>query len=168
MSGSLFLDAQFTRGLIDRLLEQFPDLADDADLRSDMIEGETDAIKIVQRALTKRLEAQAMVEAIKSREADLAERRARFARQGDAMRDLIKGLMKAAKLKSLALPEATVSLLPGKDSVGISDLADLPQGFFKTKREADKDAIKRSLDAGDDVPGAYRVIGSESVSIRTK
>jgi hypothetical protein len=168
MTASLYLHAQFVRAEIGKLLDRFPELKEDPELRLDAIEGETDAHRIISRALSERQEAQMMVDAIGARVTDLAGRRARYERKGEFMKELIRGVMKAAKLDKLALPEATVSILPGRSSVGISDLNELPQGFYKTSREADKAAIKKALDAGEDVPGAHMVIGSEGLSIRPK
>jgi hypothetical protein len=168
MTANLYLHAQFVRAEIGKLFDRFPELKDDVDLRFDTIEGETDAHRIISRALTERQEAQMMVDGINSRLADLTGRRARYERRSEFMKELIRGVLKAAKLDKLALPEATVSILPGRQSVGISDMNDLPQGFYKISREADKAAIKKALDAGEDVPGAHMVIGSEGLSIRTK
>lgn len=168
MSASIFLDAQFVRGEVERLIARFPELADDDTLRMDAIEGETDAHRIISRALRERQEAEMMAEAIAARVTEMAGRRARFERKSEAMKELIRGMMKAAKLPKLVLPEATVSILPGRTSVGIGDLNDLPQGYFKTYREADKAAIKQAFDRGEEIPGAHLVTGSEGLSIRSK
>jgi hypothetical protein len=168
MTANLYLHAQFVRAEIGKLFDRFPELKDDADLRLDTIEGETDAHRIISRALTERQEAQMMVDGINSRLADLTGRRARYERRGEFMKELIRGVLKVAKLDKLALPEATVSILPGRQSVGISDMNDLPQGYVRITREADKVAIKARLDAGEDVPGAFLVTSPEMLSIRTK
>lgn len=168
MTASLYLHAQFVRAEIGKLLDRYPELKDDAELRLDAIEGETDAHRIISRAVSERQDAQMIVDGINSRLSDLSGRRARYERKTEFLKELIRSVMKAAKLDKLALPEATVSILAGRESVGISDIDALPQGFFKTKREADKAAIKIALDAGEEVPGAHMVIGSEGLSIRTK
>ena len=168
MSASLYLSAHFVKAEIGKLVDLYPDLADDDLLRADAIEGETDAHRIIERALLERQEAEMMVSGIKNREALMAERRARFERKSEAMKVLIRSIMKAAKLDRLQLTEATLSITKGRASVGIENLDDLPQGFFHTKREADKAAIKTALEAGHEVPGAILVTGSEGLTIRAK
>lgn len=164
----LYLDAQFVKAEIGRLIEAYPDLAEDETLRLDMIDGETDATRIIERALLDRQEAEMMAGAIRQRETLLAERRGRFERKSEALKTLIRSVMKAARLDKLALPEATLSITKPSRSVGIENIDDLPQGYFHTERRADKAAIKKSLEAGGQVPGAFLVVGSEGLTIRTK
>lgn len=164
----LFLDAAFVKAEIGKLLAEYPELEDDEALRADVIEGETDAMRIIERALNEQREAETMVGAIKAREIDIAARRSRYERKSDAMRQLIRAVMKAAKLDKVSLTEASLSLTRGRQTVGIDDLDALPQGYFKTIRQADKAAIKASFDAGEPVPGAILVTGAESLTIRTK
>ncbi len=168
MSANLYLDANFVKAEVAKLISENPELAEDDVLRADAIEGETDAYKIVEKALDEQRNSEEMASAIKSREADMEARRFRFERRAEAMRQLIKSILKAAKLPKMTLPEATVILTPPKMSVGIDSVEDLPQGFFKTERKADKAAIKAAFAAGEDVPGAFRVLGPEGLQVRTK
>lgn len=164
----LHLDAQFVKAEIAKLIEAHPELAEDEALRFDTIEGETNAYRIIERALEQRQEAEMMAGAVSSRLVEMSERRGRFERKSEAMKMLIKSIMKAANLPKLALPEATLSITKARETVGIIDINELPQGFFKTIRQADKAAIKDALAGGQDVPGAALVIGSEGLMIRTK
>jgi hypothetical protein len=164
----LFLDAAFVKAEIGKLLAEYPELEEDDILQADAIEGETDAMRIIERALNEQREAETMVGAIKAREVDIVARRFRYERKSDAMRQLIKAVMKAAKLDKVSLPDASLSLTKGRQTVGIDKLEDLPQGYFKTIRQADKAAIKASFDAGQPVPGAILVTGAEGLTIRTK
>lgn len=168
MSGNVYLDAQFVKAEIAKLIAAYPDLAEDEALRADMIDGETNATRIVERALSERQDAETMAGAIRERETDLAARRSRFERKSEAMKSLIRSVMKAARLDRMQLPEATLSLTSPRQSVGIENVDDLPQGYFRVKREADKAAIKQALEAGQQVPGAFLVLGSEGLTIRTK
>lgn len=166
----LYLDANFVKAEIAKLIEAYPDLADDEMLRADMIEAETDAKKIVERALSESLEAEAMAEAVGLRQRHLAERAGRYLRKSEAMRKLIKSVMRAAGQDKMLLTEATISLTKARASVGIHSLEDLPQGYFKTvtTRQADKAAIKSALEKGDDIPGAFLVLGEAGLTVRTK
>lgn len=165
---NLFVSGQFVKAEIAKLIEQFPELKDDDDLRADAIEGETDAHALILDALQARQDAQTMVGAIKARQDDLQARRGRFERKAEAMSSLIKNVMRAANLANLQLPEATITITAGKASVGIMDLGAIPQGYFKLEKVVDKQAIRSAIDAGEDIPGAGLVIGETSVSIRTR
>ncbi len=164
----LYLDAAFVKAEIGKLLAEYPELEEDDALRADAIEGETDAHKLISRALEQRQEAETMAGAIKAREVDLSARRSRFERKSEAMKSLIRNVMQAAKLQKLALPQATLSITSPRQTVGIEDLEQLPQGYFKTIRQADKTAIKSALEAGEQIPGAYLVTGSAGLMVRTK
>lgn len=164
----LHMDAQVVKSAVARMLESYPDLAEDETLRADMVEGETDAFRIIERALAERREAETMADAIKAREADLAARRGRFERKADAMRALIRGIMTEAKLPKVQLTEATILFTSPPVRVDVLDLDALPQGFYRTKKEADKTALKKALMAGDQVPGAVLAFGDEGLQIRTK
>jgi len=164
----LFLDAAFVKAEIGKLLAEYPELEEDDELRIDTIEGETDALRIIQRALDEQREAETMVGAIKAREIDIAARCGRYERKSDAMRQLIKAVMRAAKLDKISLTEASLSLTKPRQTVGIEDLDALPQGYFKTIRQADKAAIKSAFDQGDQIPGAFIVTGDTGLMIRTK
>lgn len=164
----LFLDAAFVKAEIGKLLAEYPELEEDEALRIGTIEGETDAMRIIQRALDEQREAETMVGAIKAREIDIVARRGRYERKSDAMRHLIKNIMRAAKLDKISLTEASLSLTKARQTVGIEDLDQLPQGYFKTIRQADKAAIKSALEQGEEIPGAFLVTGDTGLTIRTK
>ena len=164
----LHLDAQFVKAAIGKLLETYPELSEDADLCAGVIEGETNAYRIIERALEQRQEAEMMAGAVQTRMIEMSARQGRYVRKSEAMKSLIKSIMKVANLPKLTLPEATLSITTPRETVGIIDIDELPQGYFKTIRQADKAAIKDALAGGQDVPGAALVIGSEGLSIRTK
>jgi hypothetical protein len=164
----LFLDAAFVKAEVGKLLAEYPELETDEELRSDMIAGETDAHKIIARALEARQEAETLAGAIKAREVDLSARRSRYERKSDAMKSLIRNIMRAANLQKLTLPEATLSILAPRQTVGIEDLDAIPQGYYRTVKQADKEAIKQALAGGAEIPGAILVTGSSGLMIRTK
>lgn len=164
----LYLDAAFVKAEIAKLIEANPELAEDESLRADMIDGETNATRIIERALAEQQGAEMMVGAVKAREIDLAARRGRYERKSEAMRSLIKSIMRAAHLDKITLTEASLSLTKARQTVGIEDLDQLPQGYFRTTRQADKAAIKSAIEAGEQIPGAFLVTGDMGLTIRTK
>ncbi len=164
----LHLDANFVKAEIAKLIEAYPELAEDETLLADMVEAETDATRIIERALLVKLEAETMAEAIKSREGDLYARRGRKERQAAAMKSLIKNVMQAARLPKMELPEATLSIIAGRKSVNVTSLEDLPQGFYRVERKADSKALMEALSKGETIPGAKLVTGDAGLMIRTK
>lgn len=164
----LFNDAQAVRAQINGLMAKYPEMAEDVELLSDMIEGETDLLRILEKAVAARQEAVCMAEAIKLRENELNERRKRMERQADAIKRTIQTLMEVAGAEKITLPEATLSITAARTSVNVTDIEALPQGFFKTERKALSKEIKTALEAGERIPGAELMMGDCGLMIRTK
>lgn len=170
MSDYLAADASYTSNAIDAMLKAYPELMDDEELRSDMLEAETSLPAVASKIVRARQERLAMAEGLNLYIKDLTERRDRLSRGADGLKGLLLKLMSTAKLPTLPLPEATVSVRAGNTSVSITDIDALPQGFFtvETKRVPRKDALKVALEAGADVPGAALVIGENVLTVRVK
>jgi hypothetical protein len=164
----LKIDVAYLSQQIDRLIAAYPELQEDEALRADVLDGETELNEVISRALDHALEAESMAEAIKGRMGFMSERMARYAKRAEAMRGLILELMTKANLRSLPLPEATIAVSAGRDSVIITDLNALPQGTFKTERIADKTSIAAQIKAGSPVPGAETKAGADTLRISRK
>jgi hypothetical protein len=104
----LFEIAQL-KPLIDALLAAYPEIAEDEILRADMFAGELNLDNVLSTLLDKALEAASLQDAIATRQKDLAARKARFAKQEEALRGFILTIMEMADVKSMKLPEATLS-----------------------------------------------------------
>jgi hypothetical protein len=151
---------------IDRLLEDFPELQDDDALKLDMIEGETDALEIAARLTRLHVRAKHMVDAVKAEKAALATRQERYAHQAERASQSLQTLLNAIGERKLELGPGTVSLRKSPDSVVVRDVDELPQGYFKVTRQADKAAIKAAIKGGDTIPGAELVTGGETIAVR--
>lgn len=149
-------------------LKAYPELADDAELRADMLEGETGFHRVITSLVKTSIEAKANAEATKSIKQDYAERQARYEKQADAARAVIATLMDVAGLDKLALPVATLSLRSPQASVDVIDADALPQGFFETVRKPLRTEIKAALMAGETVPGATLALGETSLMVKVK
>jgi len=150
------------------LLDAYPELAEDDDLRADVLEGETDLHSLIKRLVTIRQDATAMATAVKSIKQDNAERQYRFERKADGANALMKSLMLAADVDKVTLPEATVSITKPRTKCVVDDVNELPQGFYQVERKALTSEIKAELEAGRDVPGARLELGQEGLMVRTK
>lgn len=164
----LFRDAGIVRNQIEALKALYPDMAEDADLLADMIEGETDLERILAKLVDFTRDRQAMAEATKARKDEIAERQKRFEREEDSGRKIILQLMEAAGQSKIVLPEATLSVTAARSSVNVTDVDALPQGFYRTERKALSKEIKAALEAGDRIPGAELVMGDCGLMVRTK
>ena len=168
MGNFIQVDIAAFKAHVANLLAAYPELEDDEELRADMIEGETDMVPLVHRLLKRRIDAGAMAEAVKAIKADNAARQARFERQEDGYKALIKSIMLAADLRKLTLPDATVSITSARTVVEITDLDAIPQGYARLEKKADKTAIKAALEAGEEIPGAQLALSEEGLIVRTK
>ena len=88
------------------LLDAHPALADDVDLRADMLEGSTSLNEIMERILDEEREADALIEAVKERIEKLSVRRAMYRLKQTSLRDVMMGILQRADLKKVTLPEA--------------------------------------------------------------
>lgn len=163
-----FKDAQFVRTQIQSLIAAYPELEEDAALLADMIDGETDLHRILEKLLNERREAETMASAIKEREGDLNERRKRYERKADGVKKIMLQLMETAQQDKVTLTEATLSITKPRESVEITDIDALPQGMFKTERKALSKEILAALKAGDKIPGAEIRIGEAGLMVRTR
>ena len=156
--------------LIEAVAALLQPYADDEDLYQDMIEGETDALDLLDSQIASMQNDEALAEAIKAQEANLKARRERIEWRADAHKKAALLIMNAAGMKKAERPRATISVRPGSVSVQITDEAEIPTQLMREKitRAPDKAAIKAQLEAGETVPGAELVRGAETISVRVK
>ena len=150
------------------LLTEYPELADDEQLRHDVMEGETNLTDVVERLWQIECDAKGMMSAISERQADLAARQTRLADRINAMRRMLLLVMNRAQLPKLELTEITISKRPGSTSVHIDDADAVPKQLCKVSYTPDKTAIKKALEQDEMIPGATLVMGPETISVRTK
>lgn len=150
---------------VDALFGAYPDLAEDEDLRADMLEGSTQLYEVLTRLVNIERDADSMSKAIAARVTDLQARKARADKRKEAMRTLMLRIMQAIGERKATLVEATVSVRPGKDSVEIVDEAALPDTYVRIERVPDKKALATAL-ANDNVPGARMRSGEETITVR--
>lgn len=153
---------------ISNLLLQYPELADDEELRADMIEGETEAPELLALLVRRIGETKAIAEGTKAYVQELCARGQRLDRRVDGIRSLIHKIMDDAKLPKIELDVATISFRNSPPKVMLTDEAALPDDCVKIIRSPDKTAIKEKLVAGETVPGACLSNQEPSISIRTR
>lgn len=160
------IDPNIIRQQVDALLSAYPEIAEDAALLSDTIEGETDAFAFLSRLVRDELTLKAQSSALSDVIGQFTDRKARFGRQIEARRELMRRIMDACGIKKAPLPEATVTLRDAAPKVIIADDQSLPEEYVRWKSEPDRVAIKDALMAGKEVPGAALSNGGTTISLR--
>lgn len=158
-------DARKLQAEIAGLLQQYPELAEDEDLRADTLEG-VGLDEVLSKLVGAAQDAKFMATATADRIGELQARKSMFERRNEAMRTLLFRVLKAADLPRRVLPEATVSIGKGRDKVEITDESKLPKWALRVTTSPDKTAIKERLDAGKKVPGAEILTGGETLTLR--
>ena len=156
------------RQQIDALMLEYPQLADDEQLRVDTIEGETELFDLLGTILQDILAAKAMQTAIGERIKDLNARKERFGWREDACRKLAHRLMDLAHLRKVQLTEATFSVRASPARCIITDESSLPDKFMRIKKEPNLAVIKDALKTGVDVKGATLSNQPDTIAILTK
>ena len=162
------LDPKTIKHQINNLLAQYPELADDDQLRADTIEGSTGLDEALRSFVRKIGETECLAKAAGDYAKELNERKARLERRCEAYRALIFDLMQTAGLRKMELPEATLSVRNVPPKVIITDESLLPLAACKVISKPDITQIKGLLMDGRSCPGAVLGNGSEALSIRVK
>lgn len=150
---------------IDALLAAYPEMAEDEDLRRDMLEGSTAAYDVLTRLVNIEREANSMADAIAARLRDLSSRKARAEKRKEMARVLMLRVMQAAGIQKAPLVEATVSVSKGRAGVDVVDADALPDDMVRIERVPDKRLIMAALEAGP-VAGAVLREATPTVSVR--
>jgi hypothetical protein len=61
-----------------------------------------------------------------------------------------------------------VSITKPRTRVNITDVNELPQGYFVTERKPKSADIKAALERGDEIPGAELALGDDGLMVRTR
>ena len=154
---------------IESLLREYPDLADDEELRLDMLEGITDMREALDILVAQAQETGTLCEALRDRMADLRSRRERLEHRIDVLRGVMLKIMQSADLKKIELAEATLTQRgQAPQVVGNITPDELPDNLCRIKREPNVTKIREALLRGDLVPGMYLSNSPPTLMIRTK
>jgi len=151
---------------IELMMETYPELRTDEDLRLDMLEGSTNLLETIEKSLETLQETQALSDALHQQIQALRTRKDRFDNRINFYRELIKKLMEIGDLNKLQLPAATLSLTSKPVSVVIFDETQIPDDFMRIKKEPNKTKIKSELEAGKPVTGAALSNGGKTLTVR--
>lgn len=135
----------------------------------DTMDGETDALDLADRLIAEIQHDAALVAALKAQEEAMSQRRARLENRERAKRKVAGELLEALGVKRLERPRATLTRSAGRTRLDITDPDAIPSQLHtvKTTTTPDTAAIKRLLEAGEDVPGATLVRGNDTLTLRS-
>lgn len=151
---------------INALLVEYPQLADDEELFRDTLEGNTRFNEIMDRLLQEMRDSETMAEAVGLRIGKLRERLTRLTHRTQFYRGLMHRLLSLTGLKSVALPEAKISVINSPDKVIVTDEAAIPDAFMKITKEPNRTAIKNAIKSGQYIPGATLSNGGTTIQVR--
>lgn len=153
---------------IDALLASCPELADDENLRHDMVSGSTGAFELLDKIVKRYGECGASIDGLDKYLTQLVARCDRLERRRDGLRSLMHRIMECAALSKAQLDSATLSISAGRPRVIVTQDESIPDDYCRMKREPNKAAIKAALEAGDHVPGAVLSNAEPVLMVRVK
>ena len=152
-----------------RLLHDDPTLdGDEAALTALLGPEEGDIENIIARVARTAVHAQSMEEAAKKREDEIGARKKRYAARKDNMRGLLASLLDALGKASHEMPDMTITIGAGRQSVRITNEPAIPSLYVEevTVRNIDKATILSVLKSGGTVDGAELSNGMPILTIR--
>lgn len=159
---------QEARNAVQLLLNDFPELQEDAQLRADMIEAETSLHDVIRQLLLETKAADGLAKGLNESVLALKLRQSRLEHREERLRATILSLMQTADLPKLPLPEGTLSVTQRAPAPIRPETADgLPDEFVRVKREPDMRAISAAIKEGREVPGIAMSNGGVSLTIRS-
>jgi hypothetical protein len=135
----------------------------------DTLEGETEVVEAARRAVRWLHEQEANEAACKSLASVYKARASVFEDRGARARTALFHFLEEIGVKSMPLPEATLSIVAGRSAVvGEADPDKLPDRFVRVKREANLSAIKAALEAGEAVEDFSLSNNAPTIAVRVR
>ena len=158
-------DVDMLKRTIELLLERYPELKEDEELKADMLEGSTDFRETMEKLLRRTQDNIYLSKACQEAERDINDRRKRFDKRVEFGRELMKRLLEAANVRKMEFPTSTISLMNTAPQVVILNEYEIPDDFMRIKKEPNKVLLKEMLEKMD-VPGVTLSNGGTSLVIR--
>ena len=158
-------DVDMLKRTIELLLERYPELKEDEELKADMLEGSTDFRETMEKLLRRTQDNIYLSKACQEAERDINDRRKRFDKRVEFGRELMKRLLEAANVRKMEFPTATISLMNTAPQVVILNEYEIPDDFMRIKKEPNKVLLKEMLEKMN-VPGVTLSNGGTSLVIR--
>lgn len=162
-------DVNALRLEIERWLRDWPELAEDIQLRADMLDAETPIADVLADLIRMSESTRMLRDGSKEQLARLKARTERFDRRIEFARSLMRAVLDAAALRKFELAEGTIYLRQNQPQVvGDLDADTLPDDLVVVKRTPDKKAIREALEAGRVIEGVALSNSEPSIVVTIK
>ena len=167
MSYPLVHELTYHEHLREQIKNEFPDI--DEETLADTLEGLTNLNEMLGAVIRSHLDDMAIVDALKSRVADMQDRLSRIGKRAEKKREIVTSVMEQAELKKLAEADFTVSLRASSAPLVVTEEGDVPEPFWKPQApKLDRLGLIAALKTGKQVPGAVLGNPRMAIAIRTK
>jgi hypothetical protein len=142
------------RAQIEALIRAEPDMEQDATLRADMLDGETDIRGVLTRLVAAADYSKWLVDGINGDLGHMVARKQRHMRRVEGLRAMMLSVLQSADLKRFDLFKVTLlQRHQPQQIVGEVDPDKLPDDLCRITREADRAAVRDALLHGRHLPG---------------
>lgn len=139
----------------------------DEELTADTIEGETNLHEGIAAVMAMVTDAEILEDGLKAKIEQLEGRKAGIGRRIDGLRTIIAQAMEIGGIKTLPLPEATLSFAATPPKLIVTDESLIPTRFWKpSDPKLDRAALNQALKDGEAIPGVTRSNGGSALKIR--
>jgi hypothetical protein len=140
---------------------------DDDDLVIGTVEGETQLVEAIAKALDEIDECDVITSGLAAKIQAFSARKASTEARSQRLRAAIEQAMAILDLKTVRLPTATITLRAVNPGLEVVEEADIPSAYWTPSApKLDRKALKDALDSGHDIPGARLNNGGVSLTIR--
>ena len=157
-------------GNIQQWADEIRAVTDDQETFLDTLDGQTDALDVLDALMIERAKASAAEDAAKAVAGIFADRAKRQVEKQASLSRMMGKVLDAIGETKIQRPIGTISRTKARQSVEVYDGAEIPTQLLRTKItiEPDTAAIKAQLEAGETVPGARFKTGEPGITVRIK
>ena len=155
-------------GNIQQWADEIRAMTDDQETFLDTLDGQTDALDVLDALVIERAKASAAEDAAKAVAGIFADRAKRQVEKQASLSRMMGEVMDAIGEAKIQRPIGTISRTKARQSVEIYDENEIPSQLMRVKSAPDAAAIKAQLEAGETVPGARLKTGEPGITVRIK
>jgi len=157
-------------GNIQQWADEIRTMTDDQETLLDTLDGQTDALDVLDALVIERAKASAAEDAAKGVASMFNDRAKRQAEKQASLSRMMGKVLDAIGETKIQRPIGTISRTKARQSLEVYDEAEIPSQLMRTKItiEPDTAAIKAQLEAGVIVPGAQFKTGEPGITVRIK
>ncbi len=167
MTHPVFHELTYHDHIREQIRNEFPDI--DEETLADTLEGLTNLNEMLGAVVRSHLDDMAIIDALKSRMADMQDRLSRISKRAEKKREIVTSVMEQADLKKLAEADFTVSLRASSAPLVVTEEESIPEPYWKPQApKLDRQGLIAALKSGEHVPGAVLGNPRMAIAIRTK